>query len=83
MNFLYPEHLEILNRRKIERDRVFILRERMLARGSGFSSLLNGLGVWMIARGRDLHERYSLGGQTHSSDLLQDVSIIFRTETLL
>jgi len=83
MNFLFPEHLVVQNQRKVERDRLFILRERMVAPGSGFSSLLNGLGVWMIAKGRELHERHSLGGQTRPSDLLQDVSIIFRTETLL
>lgn len=83
MNFIFPDHLETQNRRKIDRDRLFILRERMIAPASGFSSLLNGLGVWMIAKGRELHERHARSGQAHSSDLLQDVSIIFRADPLL
>jgi len=83
MNFLYLRHLESLNLRKIERDRVSILREKMLAPVSGVSSLLDGLGAWMIASGRHLHERYSGNGQARSSILLQDTAKIFRTETQL
>jgi hypothetical protein len=83
MNFLYPEHVAGLNRRKIERDRVFILKEKMLAPASGVSSLLDGLGAWMIAKGKDLHDRHSVSGQTRSSALLQDITKIFRAETQL
>jgi hypothetical protein len=83
MNFLYLRHLESFNLRKIERDRVFILREKMLAPVSGVSSLLDRLGAWMIAKGRHLHERYSVSGQARSTVLLQDTTKIFRTETQL
>jgi hypothetical protein len=83
MNFLHSEHLEALNRRKIERDRVFILKEKMLAPTSGLSSLLDGLGAWMIAKGRDLHDRYSVSGRDRSSARLQDTTKIFRAETQL
>lgn len=83
MNLQYSEHLEALNRRKIERDRVFILKEKMLAPASGVSSLLDGLGAWMIAKGRILHDRYSVRGQARSNNLLQDTTKIFRAETQL
>ncbi len=82
MDFRYTEQLEAFNTRKIERDRVFILREKMLS--PGLSSVLDGLGSWMVAKGRKLHERYSsASSQTKSIARLQDTSKIFRAETQL
>jgi hypothetical protein len=83
MNFILPDHLADLNRRKIERDRVFILKEAMLRSKPGLSSFLDGLGSWMVAQGRNLHERYSAGGQVRSVAVLQDSSKILRAETQL
>jgi hypothetical protein len=82
MDFQYVERLAALNTRKIERDRVFILREKILA--PGLSGILDGLGSWMVAKGKKLHERYSSAySPTKSIARLQDTSKIFRTETQL
>ena len=78
MNSLFPEHLEDLNRRKIEQDRTFILKEEMLNGDSELSILLDKLGDWMIANGKVLHERYSKKAKPRSLALLQDTSKIFR-----
>jgi hypothetical protein len=83
MNLLFPDHLVALNQRKIERDRVFILKEEMLKSKSGLYIFLDRLGAWMIAQGRKLHERYSAKAQFRSIALLQDTSKIFRSETQL
>ena len=82
MNFQYAENVEALNKRKIERDRVFILREKMLS--PGLSGVLDGLGSWMVAIGKRLHERYSSASSpTRAIARLQDTSKIFRAETQL
>jgi hypothetical protein len=81
MDFRYTEHLEALNQRKIERDRVFILREKMLS--PGLSGLMESLGSWMVAQGRKLHERYSACSPTRALARMQDTSNIFRAETQL
>ena len=81
MDFQYAEMLEALNKRKIERDRVFILREKILS--PGLSSILDALGSWMVAKGRTLHERYAASSATRSIARLQDTSKIFRAETQL
>ena len=82
MDFRYAERLAALNKRKIEGDRFFILREKILS--PGLSGILDGLGTWMVAKGRKLHERYSSAyGQTKSIARLQHTSKIFRAETQL
>jgi hypothetical protein len=83
MNLQFPDHLAELNRRKIERDRVFILKEGILRSTSGLSGFLDGLGSWMVSQGRKLHERYSAGGQVRPVATLQDSSKILRAETQL
>jgi len=78
MNFLFPEQLDELNRKRIERDRIFLLKEEMIKPASELSNLLDRLGTWMIAKGRKLHDKYSVTAQSRSLALLQDESRIFR-----
>ena len=78
MNFTYPEHLYEVNRQKIQRDRVFILKEEMMKPVSNFSVLLNSLGSWMIAKGEQLHKRHTVSGHTNPLAFLQDEAKIFK-----
>ncbi|HUG34703.1 MAG TPA: hypothetical protein VMJ90_08030 [Anaerolineales bacterium] len=78
MNFIVPDHLQVLNEGKIERDRVFILKEEVLKSKSAFHSLLTGLGSWMITKGKKLHTRYSAKTQPRSIAFVQDTSKMFR-----
>jgi hypothetical protein len=78
MNFIFPDHLNPFNDGKIERDRVFILKEEWLKSRSALHVVLHSLGNWMIARGKQLHARYSTKTQPPSIARLQDASKIFR-----
>jgi len=78
MNFTYPEHLYEVNRQKIQRDRVFILKEEMMKPVSNFGVLLNSLGNWMIAKGEQLHKRHAISGQINPLAFLQDEASIFK-----
>lgn len=78
MNFIFPDHLQVLNQGKIKKDRVFILKEEALRSKSALHSLLTGLGTWMIARGKKLHARYSVKTQPRSIAFVQDTSKMFR-----
>jgi len=78
MNFIFPDHLQVLNQGKIKRDRVFILKEEALRSKSALHNILSGLGAWMIARGKKLHTRYSVKTQLRSIAFVQDTSKIFR-----
>ena len=78
MNFIFPEHLQVLNEGKIEKDRVFILKEEALKSRSALHGMLGGLGNWMIAKGKKLHARYSAKTQPRSIAFVQDTSKMFR-----
>ena len=78
MNLMYPDHLDELNRQKIERDRIFILKEEMIKPKSEITHLLDALGNWMIAKGEKLHKRYSATTQISKPAFFQDESRIFR-----
>ena len=78
MNFIIPDHLQVFNDEKIERDRVFILKEEALKSRSALHSVLSGLGNWMIAKGKKLHTRYSAKTQPRSIAFVQDTSKMFR-----
>jgi len=78
MNFIYPDHLYEVNRQKIQRDRVFILKEEMVKPKSSFGVLLNTLGNWMIAKGERLHKRHAVSAQINPLAFLQDEAKIFR-----
>ncbi len=75
MNFMFPEDLDRVNRQKIERDRLFILREGMIAPESNLS---NALGNWMIATGKKLRRKCT--GTVENSRLifLPDETRIFK-----
>ena len=83
MNFTYPEHLYEVNRQKIQRDRVFILKEEMMKPVSNFSVLLNSLGNWMIAKGERLRKRHAVSGQISPLAFLQDEASIFKHDPAL
>lgn len=78
MNHMYPEDLYELNRQKIQRDQVFILKEEMLKSRSNFTYFLNLLGNWMIIVGEKLSRRYSFSAQTRKLDILHDSTRIFK-----
>jgi hypothetical protein len=78
MNKRYSDRLEDVNRQKIERDRAFILKEEMLKSRSGLTSLLNGLGNWMISTGENLRKKNAASAQIRKLDSLQDASRIFK-----
>jgi len=78
MNYIYPDHLVELNSQKIERDRIFILKEEMMKPESEITHLLDALGNWMIAKGGKLHKRYSASAQTSKLAFLSGESKIFR-----
>lgn len=78
MDKRYSDHLEDVNRRKIERDRAFILKEEMLKSRSGLTSLLNDLGGWMISTGENLRKKSAASAQVRKFDALQDASTIFK-----
>ena len=78
MDYNYPERLVELNRQKIERDRVFILKEEMFKPRSEISHQLDALGNWMIAKGEKLHKRYSAMARIRKLSFLSDESKIFR-----
>ena len=80
MNFTNPDNLYEMNRQKIQRDRVFILKEEMMKPRSNFGVLLNTLGKWMIAKGEELRKRYAVSGEINPLALLQDESRIFKTK---
>jgi hypothetical protein len=73
-----PDHLYELNRQKIQGDRAFILKEKLMKPKSDFGVLLLSLGNWMIVKGQRLRKRYSLSRQMHAPAFLQDKSSIFR-----
>ena len=79
MNFTNPDQLYEINRQKIQRDRVFILKEEMIKPKSNFGVLLNALGNWMMTKGEGLRKRHSNSGQISPLALLQDESRIFRS----
>jgi len=83
MNFTYPEHLYEVNRQKIQRDRVFILKEEMMKPVSNFGVLLNSLGNWMIAKGERLRKRHAVSGQISPLAFLQDEASIFKHDPAL
>jgi hypothetical protein len=83
MNFTYPEHLYEVNRQKIQRDRVFILKEEMMKPVSNFGVLLNAFGNWMITKGEQLHERHAASGQISPLAFLQDEAGIFKHDPAL
>ena len=78
MNYNNPYPLVELNRKKIERDRIFILKEEMIKSEPEISHLLDALGNWMIAKGEKLHKRYSASAQISQIAFLSDESKIFR-----
>jgi len=78
MNYIYPDHVVELNRQKIERDSIFILKEEMIEPTSEITHLLDALGNWMIAKGEKLHKRYSATAQTSKLAFLSYESKIFR-----
>lgn len=78
MDYMDPDRIEKINRQKIERDRVFILKEEMLKSKSGFTYLLNLLGSWMVNAGEKLRKRYSFAKHARKLDFLQDTSRIFK-----
>ena len=77
MDHMYPDRLDDLNRKKIERDRAFILKEEMLKSRSGFS-FLNRLGSWMINTGENLRKKNAASAQVRKLESLQDASRIFK-----
>ena len=79
MNFTNPDQLYEINRQKIQRDRVFILKEEMITPKTNFGIFLNALGSWMITKGEKLRKRHSVSGQINPLALLQDESRIFRS----
>ncbi len=78
MNFIFPGDLQVMNAGKIERDRVFILKEEALKSRSALPAMLSGLGNWMIAQGKKLHARYPAKTQPRSIALVQGTSKMFR-----
>ena len=74
----YSDHLEDINRQKIERDRAFILKEEMLKSKAGLTSFLNGLGNWMINTGENLRKKNAAAAHVRTLDSFQDVSRIFK-----
>ena len=78
MNFIFPDHLQVFNPDKIERDRVFILKEEALRAKSALHIILTRVGAWMISRGKKLHARYSIHTQPRSIAFVQDTAKIFR-----
>ena len=77
MDHMYTDRLDDLNRKKIERDRAFILKEEMLKSRSGFS-FLNQLGSWMINTGENLRKKNAASAQVRKLESLQDASRIFK-----
>lgn len=75
MNIVLPDHLQELNRQKIERDRAFILKEKMLNPRPSSGMLLSALGSWMIAKGEGLRTRYSSTRRAGAPAFLPDVTI--------
>ena len=78
MDYKYSDHLEDVNRQKIARDRAFILKEEMLKSRSGLTSILNGLGSWMISTGENLRKKNAAATQVRKLDSFQDASRIFK-----
>ena len=78
MDPMYSDHLEGLNRKKIERDLAFILKEEMLKSRSGLNSFLTGLGSWMVNTGESLRKKNGASAEVRKLDSLQDASRIFR-----
>jgi hypothetical protein len=78
MNTIFPEDLHELNSRKIERDRLFILKEQKLNTASESTHLLDALGNWMIAKGEKLHKRYSAAMKANQPAFSQDEARLFK-----
>jgi len=78
MNLTYPDHLYEINRQKIQKDRAFILKEKMITPRFSFGILLNALGNWMVAKGEGLRQKNATGRQINALASLQDEAGIFR-----
>lgn len=78
MNTIFSEALIELNAQKIERDRLFILKEQKLNSVSESTRLLDALGNWMIAKGEKLHKRYSTAMKAKRSVFSQDEARLFK-----
>ena len=78
MDHRYSDHLYELNRRKIQKDQTFILKEEMLKSKSGLTHFTNLLGGWMINIGEKLRKRSSFSSQVRKFDSFQDASRIFK-----
>ena len=80
MNFSHPDDHYEMNRQKIQKDQVFILKEEMMKPRSKFGILLNALGKWMIAKGERLRKSNAISGEINPLALLEDESRIFKTK---
>ena len=78
MDQRYPDHLYQLNRRKIQKDQTFILKEEMLKSTSELTHFTNLLGSWMVTTGEKLRKRSSFSAQVRKLDSFQDTSRIFK-----
>ncbi len=78
MNTIFSETMIELNAQKIERDRLFILKEQKLNSVSESTRLLDALGNWMIAKGEKLHKRYSAAMNANQSAFSQDEARLFK-----
>jgi len=80
MNFTHVDQLYAINCQRIQRDRIFILKEEMMKPRSNFGLLLSALGNWMVSKGEGLRKRYAVSGQINPLAYLQDESRIFKAQ---
>jgi hypothetical protein len=78
MNFLYPDHLGELNRQKIERDRLYILKEERIKSESQVTQVMDRLGSWMVTQGMKLRRKYTSFEHAQTSIFIHDESKILR-----
>jgi hypothetical protein len=67
-----------LNRQKIERDRLYILKEERIKSESQVTQVLHGLGSWMVTQGMKLRRNYASLEPAQTSFFIHDESKILR-----
>jgi len=76
MNTIHPDFQLELACKKIEKDRAFIVKEKMLK--MGLSPVFNTLGTWMVSKGEYLRKQYAASKQTTTLAFIQDQAGVFK-----
>lgn len=78
MNSLHPDYQLQLSQQKMEKDRAFIIKEKMFKTDLDIGAMLNRLGTWMVAKGERLRRQYANTRQNTALTFMQDQTSVFK-----